>query len=144
MSLSLDIKKAYPGFTLDIQLEAGEERVALLGASGCGKSCTLRCIAGVETPDEGRIAVNGTTFFDSAARIDLTPQQRKCALLFQNYQLFPNLTVADNVRAGMDCPPAVSARTRATTCPSSVWRTSPTAIRPGYPAASSSAWRWRA
>ena len=102
MSLSLDIRKRYPGFTLDIRLEAGEERVALLGASGCGKSCTLRCIAGVETPDEGRIAVNGTTFFDSAARIDLTPQQRKCALLFQNYQLFPNLTVADNVRAGMD------------------------------------------
>ena len=102
MSLSLDIRKRYPGFTLDIQLEAGEERVALLGASGCGKSCTLRCIAGVETPDEGRIVVNGVTFFDSAARINLTPQQRKCALLFQNYQLFPNMTVADNVRAGMD------------------------------------------
>ena len=47
MSLVLDIKKRYPGFTLDMQLEAGEERVALLGASGCGKSCTLRCIAGV-------------------------------------------------------------------------------------------------
>ena len=102
MSLSLDIKKRYPGFTLDIRLEAGEERVALLGASGCGKSCTLRCIAGVETPDEGRIVVNGVTFFDSAARVNLTPQQRKCALLFQNYQLFPNMTVADNVRAGMD------------------------------------------
>ena len=59
MSLVLNIKKRYPGFTLDIQLEAGEERVALLGASGCGKSCTLRCIAGVETPDEGKIVVNG-------------------------------------------------------------------------------------
>ena len=102
MSLSLDIKKRYPGFTLDIRLEACEERVALLGASGCGKSCTLRCIAGVETPDEGRIVVNGVTFFDSAACVNLTPQQRKCALLFQNYQLFPNMTVADNVRAGMD------------------------------------------
>ena len=102
MSLSLEIRKRYPGFTLDIQLEAGEERVALLGASGCGKSCTLRCIAGVETPDEGRIVVNGVTFFDSTAHINLTPQQRKCALLFQNYQLFPNMTVADNVRAGMD------------------------------------------
>ena len=53
MSLVLDIKKRYPGFMLDMRLEAGEERVALLGASGCGKSCTLRCIAGVETPDEG-------------------------------------------------------------------------------------------
>ena len=59
MSLVLDIKKRYPGFMLDMQLEAGEDRVALLGASGCGKSCTLRCIAGVETPDEGKIVVNG-------------------------------------------------------------------------------------
>ncbi|MDM8245254.1 ATP-binding cassette domain-containing protein [Collinsella tanakaei] len=102
MSLSLDITKRYPGFTLDVALEAGEERIGLLGASGCGKSCTLRCIAGVETPDEGRIVVNGVTFFDSDAGVNLTPQQRKCALLFQNYQLFPNLTVADNVCAGMD------------------------------------------
>ena len=101
MSLVLDIKKHYPGFTLDMQLEAGEERVALLGASGCGKSCTLRCIAGVETPVEGKIVVNGVTFFDSAAGINLSPQERKCALLFQNYQLFPNMTVADNVCAGV-------------------------------------------
>ena len=101
MSLVLDIKKRYPGFTLDIQLDAGEERVALLGASGCGKSCTLRCIAGVETPDEGKIVVNGVTFFDSVAGINLSPQERKCALMFQNYQLFPNMTVADNVCAGV-------------------------------------------
>ena len=102
MSLSLAIKKRYPGFALDIALEAGDVRVALLGASGCGKSCTLRCIAGVETPDEGRIVVNGVTFFDSAARVNLSPQERKCALLFQNYQLFPHLTVGQNVEAGMD------------------------------------------
>lgn len=101
MSLVLDIKKRYPGFVLDMQLEAGEECMALLGASGCGKSCTLRCIAGVETPDKGKIVVNGVTFFDSAAGINLSPQERKCALLFQNYQLFPNMTVADNVCAGV-------------------------------------------
>ena len=111
MSLSVDIKKRYPGFELEVALEVGEERVGLLGASGCGKSCTLRCIAGVETPDEGRIVVNGRTFFDSAAGVNLTPQQRKCALLFQSYQLFPNLTVADNVRAGMD-PSRDAARQR--------------------------------
>ena len=102
MSLVLDIKKRYPGFMLDMQLEAGQERVALLGASGCGKSCTLRCIAGVETPDEGKIVVNGVTFFDSVAGINLSPQERKCALMFQNYQLFPNMTVADNVCAGVE------------------------------------------
>ena len=110
MSLVLDIKKRYPGFMLDMQLEAGEERVALLGASGCGKSCTLRCIAGVETPDVGKIVVNGVTFFDSAAGINLSPQERKCALLFQNYQLFPNMTVADNVCAGVEGAGDVLAR----------------------------------
>ena len=102
MSLSLSIRKRFGDFTLDVALEAGEERVALLGASGCGKSCTLRCIAGVETPDEGRIVVNGTTFFDSERGVNLSPQERKTALLFQNYQLFPNLTVEQNVCAGMD------------------------------------------
>ena len=74
MSLVLDIKKRYPGFMLDMQLEAGEERVALLGASGCGKSCTLRCIAGVETPDEGKIVVNGVTFTPGAKMRPVVPK----------------------------------------------------------------------
>ena len=116
MSLVMDIKKRYPGFMLDMQLEAGEERVALLGASGCGKSCTLRCIAGVETPDEGKIVVNGATFFDSAAGINLSPQERKCALLFQNYQLFPNMTVADNVCAGVKDAGDAAARKKLAEC----------------------------
>lgn len=71
MSLVLDIKKRYPGFVLDMQLEASEERVALLGASGCGKSCTLRCIAGVETPDEGKIVVNGVNPFLTRCRASI-------------------------------------------------------------------------
>lgn len=104
MSLSMAIKKRYPGFTLDVELEVGEERVALLGASGCGKSLTLRCIAGVETPDEGHIVVNGVTFFDSRSGVDLSPQERKTALLFQNYQLFPHMTALQNVCAGMPGP----------------------------------------
>ena len=101
MSLSMAIKKRYPGFTLEVELEAGEERVALLGASGCGKSLTLRCIAGVETPDEGHIVVNGVTFFDSRSGVNLSPQERKTALLFQNFQLFPHMTALQNVCAGM-------------------------------------------
>lgn len=112
MSLSLAIKKRYPGFTLDVALEAGEERVALLGASGCGKSLTLRCIAGVETPDEGKIVVNGVTFFDAEAGVNLTPQERKTALLFQSYQLFPHMTVLDNVCAGMPTPALARGRAR--------------------------------
>lgn len=101
MSLEVDIKKAFPSFTLDVSFTAGDETLGFLGASGCGKSLTMRCIAGIETPDEGRIVVNGQVFFDSERKINLKPQQRKTALLFQNYMLFPNLTVAENVGAGI-------------------------------------------
>lgn len=101
MSLEVAIKKHFPSFDLDVDIQAGNETFGLLGASGCGKSLTMRCIAGIEVPDEGRIVVNGTTFFDSKRKVNLTPQQRKTALLFQNYMLFPNLTVAQNVAAGI-------------------------------------------
>ncbi len=101
MSVIVDIRKKLATFDLEVSLEVGKETVGLLGASGCGKSMTLRCIAGVETPDEGKIIVNGSTYFDSAAKINMTAQQRKTALLFQNYQLFPHMTVAQNVAAGL-------------------------------------------
>lgn len=101
MSLEVSIKKRFSGFELDAAFAAEDETLGFLGASGCGKSLTMRCIAGIEKPDEGRIVVNGRVFFDSEARINLTPQQRKTALLFQSYMLFPNLTVAENVAAGI-------------------------------------------
>lgn len=106
MSLSVSIKKHFPTFTLDVNIEAGNETLGWLGESGCGKSLTMRCIAGIETPDEGKIVVNGKTFFEREAgkrpTVNLSPQERKTALLFQNYMLFPNLTVAENVAAGID------------------------------------------
>ncbi|MCI8366514.1 MAG: ATP-binding cassette domain-containing protein [Eggerthellaceae bacterium] len=101
MSLEVDIRKSFGAFTLDVAFSAQDETLGFLGASGCGKSLTLRCIAGIEKPDEGRIVVNGKVFFDSEQKINLTPQQRKTALLFQNYMLFPNLTVEQNVAAGI-------------------------------------------
>ncbi|MDR2197573.1 MAG: ATP-binding cassette domain-containing protein [Coriobacteriales bacterium] len=101
MTLSVDIRKQVPGFDLEVAFEAQSETLGFLGASGCGKSLTLRCLAGLEKPDEGRIVVEGEVFFDSVAHIDLSPQQRKTALLFQDYQLFPNMTVAANIAAGI-------------------------------------------
>ena len=101
MSLDVRIKKSFGDYTLDVAFVGGDETLGFLGASGCGKSLTLRCIAGIETPDAGRIVVNGKVFFDSEQKINLAPQQRKTALLFQNYMLFPNLTVADNIGAGI-------------------------------------------
>ena len=101
MSIEVKIKLQYPGFYLDVAFAAEDEVLGFLGTSGCGKSLTLRAIAGLVTPDEGYIVVNGQVFFDSAKRINLKPQQRKTALLFQDYKLFPNLTVADNIAAGM-------------------------------------------
>lgn len=100
MSVSVDIEKTAGAFSLKVQFEAGNETLALLGASGCGKSMTLKCIAGIETPDRGRITVDGVTLFDSEKKIDLPPQERRVGLMFQNYALFPNMTVLQNIRAG--------------------------------------------
>jgi molybdate transport system ATP-binding protein len=102
MSLHIDIRKKLASFDLEVALDAEAETVGFLGESGCGKSMTMRCIAGIETPDEGSIVVNGKTYFDSAAGINLKTQERKTALLFQNYMLFPHMTVAANILAGVD------------------------------------------
>ncbi len=100
MSISLDIEKKIGSFRLKVAFEAGDETLALLGASGCGKSMTLKCIAGIEKPDRGRIVVDGTVLFDSEKGVNLRPQQRYTGLMFQNYSLFPNMTVLQNILAG--------------------------------------------
>jgi len=101
MSLSVNIRKSLGNFRLDAAFEAENETLGLLGASGCGKSMTLKCIAGIEKPDEGRIVLDGRVLFDSDSRINLTPQQRHVGYLFQQYALFPNMTVAQNIAAGI-------------------------------------------
>ena len=102
MSLVVDIKKDFDRFRLDVEFEAGSgELTGLLGASGCGKSVTLKCVAGIEKPDEGRIVLDGRVLFDSERRIDLTPQRRRVGYLFQNYALFPNMTLAQNIAVGV-------------------------------------------
>ena len=100
MSLFVDIEKKLGSFRLKTELTAADETLALLGASGCGKSMTLKCIAGIEKPDRGKIVVDGVTLYDSERDINLSPQDRRAGLIFQNYALFPNMTVLENIRAG--------------------------------------------
>ena len=100
MALTVNIEKKFKGFTLRAAFRAGDETMALLGASGSGKSMTLRCIAGIETPDRGRIELDGVTLFDSEKRINLAPQRRRVGMMFQHYALFPQMTVRQNMACG--------------------------------------------
>lgn len=88
-------------------------RMALLGASGCGKSVTLKCIAGIMTPDRGHIILDGETLFDSEKHIDLPPQKRRVGYLFQQYALFPNMTVLQSIRCGIRSGSRAEKRRRA-------------------------------
>jgi len=101
MSLSVDIKKDLGTFKLSVSFENSGSVLGLLGASGCGKTMTLKCIAGIVRPDEGRIVLNGKVLFDSSRHIDLPPQKRQVGYLFQNYGLFPNMTVEQNILCGL-------------------------------------------
>ena len=105
MTLSVHIRKTIGSFCLQADFEADDGILALLGPSGCGKSMTLKCIAGIEQPDEGFISLNGRVLFDSAKKVNLAPQKRRVGYMFQNYALFPNMTVRKNVLAGMGKKP---------------------------------------
>ena len=99
MSLSVHIYKELRDFTLNVQFDSDGGVMALLGASGCGKSMTLKCIAGLETPDRGTIVLNDRVLFDSTKHINKSPQARHVGYLFQHYALFPTMTVKGNLYA---------------------------------------------
>lgn len=103
MKLWIAIEKRLRDFTLHIHLEAGAEQgaVALLGASGAGKSVALKCIAGLMQPDKGKIILGERVLFDSEKKINLPPRLRNVGYLFQSYALFPHLTLLENVCFGM-------------------------------------------
>jgi molybdate transport system ATP-binding protein len=84
-------------FALDVRFTSAAQRVVLYGPSGAGKSQTLRMIAGVSAPDAGRVAVAGRVLCDTNASLSLSPQQRRLAYVFQDYALFPHLTVRQNI-----------------------------------------------
>ena len=99
--LQVTIKKKLRNFLLDVDFCMDGGVFAILGASGCGKSMTLKCIAGIERPDEGRIVLNDRVLFDSKKKINLPPQKRKVGYMFQDYALFPTMTVMENICIAM-------------------------------------------
>ncbi len=102
MGLQLEIRKEFHKFRLSIDLTTDQRRVGILGASGAGKSMLLGCISGLVKPDQGRIAVNGKTLYDSEKGVNLSPRERRIGFLFQNYALFPHMTVKQNITFGLD------------------------------------------
>ena len=97
MKLEVDIRKTFGDFVFESSFEVRDNVLAILGASGSGKTLTLKCIAGVETPDEGRIVLGGRVLFDSANKINVPARKRNIGFLFQDYALFPNMTVRQNI-----------------------------------------------
>lgn len=100
MSIRVDIRKKLGDFSLAISFETDAKRVGILGPSGCGKSMTLKSIAGIERPDAGYISIDDKVLFDSSRKINLKPQKRRVGYMFQNYALFPTMSVTQNIAAG--------------------------------------------
>jgi ABC-type sulfate/molybdate transport systems ATPase subunit len=101
MQLLVDIHKQLASYPLEVKFNLEGRVLGILGGSGSGKSMTLRCIAGLETPKRGRIVLNGRVLFDSSKRINLPIRSRRVGIVFQNYALFPHLTVAENITYGL-------------------------------------------
>jgi len=110
--LEVRIKKSLPGFNLDVNFSINQEILAILGPSGSGKTMTLQCIAGLIQPDKGYIKLNDKVLLDSAKGIKLKPRVRRVGFVFQNYALFPHLTVEDNIAYGINHLPKDEVKTR--------------------------------
>jgi ABC-type sulfate/molybdate transport systems ATPase subunit len=112
MMLEVSIEKQVQGFHLAVEFTADGAPLGLLGPSGSGKTMTLRAIAGLDTPDRGRIVLGGRVLFDSARRVNVPARERRIGLLFQNYALFPHLTVAENIAFGLQRLPEAERKRR--------------------------------
>ncbi len=101
MGLYVNIAKRLKQFNLQVEFNLENGLTGLMGASGSGKSMTLKCIAGIELPDSGKIVLDGKVLFDSEAKVNLPPQKRNVGYLFQSYALFPNMNVVENILCGL-------------------------------------------
>lgn len=99
--LEVQIYKKLAEFDLDVSFQVDDNILGLMGASGSGKSMILKCIAGIETPDQGRIVLNGRVLFDSEKKINVPIQKRNVGYMFQSYALFPNMNVYENISVGL-------------------------------------------
>lgn len=99
--LSVNVRRAFDGYTLDMAFESAGGVTALLGPSGAGKTLTLRAIAGLLRPDSGRITLDSRVLFDSATQCNVPARERQVGYVFQQYALFPHLTVAENIAYGL-------------------------------------------
>lgn len=97
VSLRKKLQHQQHGFLLDVAFSASSRRIVIQGPSGAGKSMTLRALAGLVAPDTGTISLNHEILFDSATGISKSPRERQISYLFQDYALFPHLTVRQNV-----------------------------------------------
>jgi ABC-type sulfate/molybdate transport systems ATPase subunit len=113
--LEVQIEKKLSAFSLDVSFNAADEPLSVLGPSGAGKTMLLRCIAGLEQPDRGRIALANRVLYDSEQRASLPARQRRVGMLFQNYALFPHRTVEENVAFGLETMPSAEIKTRVAT-----------------------------
>lgn len=102
MKLYVDIKKRFRNFSLDVKFETDSLSTAIFGMSASGKSLTLKCIAGLVTPDSGKIVLDDVVLFDCINKINVKQQKRSVGYLFQELALFPNMTVAENILCGLN------------------------------------------
>ena len=100
-SLQAQLSAGKKRFNLDVNCQSQARRLAIIGPSGSGKSLTLQLLAGLLTPEHGYVRIDGQTYGDTAQKIWLLPQQRQVGLMFQDYALFPHLTVAQNIAFGL-------------------------------------------
>ncbi len=110
MELTLQLRKQQGGFLLDLDLTLSGERIGIFGPSGSGKSTLVSLLSGLSCPDAGRVLLNGQPLFDSRCRINLPPEQRRIALVFQQHALFPHLNVRQNLLYGYRRCPAAERR----------------------------------